>query len=683
MNKMAGSAPTAQTRPSTIDSKVLALLEESLARLDVLLEAALRAAEAAYGPAAAGDPFRGLYISPEETRRLLDRVPGKPPFGLDGSSGRVLPWLLASLPPESPLARLADRLGLSPFDLDILLVGLAPEIEPRYERLYAYLQDDVSRRRPGIDLALNLLCETSTQKLERQAHFEAGGPLLRHGLIHLFGDPNQAHPPLLAQFYRPDESILRLLLERSGLDGRLLPFASLRPPEAKLAFQDFTTPEQQALPELVRQAHDIGSTLLLDYDGQPGTGRYRAARLLAARTGLPLLRVDLARLHAQGGDQPSLLRLAVREAWLHRAMLYLTVDGLSFQDNTQDQVAWLVEALSAYPGVAILAGGSAWLDGEGGMNAGAPKLEVIRIPFLPPDYRARLVCWQSALKAAGLESARSLAPALAVRYHLTPGQITRAAEGARGQINLRIAALDFNLDQLAAAPSQMISPPDQGRVSPSGNSPGNSHGDSHEKTTTGQPAELNGLKVIPIQNIVPGDGSIPLGRNNPDPDGEAGRGAALGLIVRAELFEAARAQGRAHAQGIARIQDLADRIEPRFTWDDIILPPDSIAQLYEICQRALLTEQVLGSWGFSRKLSGGTGLVALFSGPSGTGKTMASRSSPVPSASMCSSSTCREWSASTSARPRRTSSRIFDAASAGNMVLFFDEADRCSVSAPR
>ena len=42
-----------------------------------------------------------------------------------------------------------------------LLIALAPEIDPRYERLYAYLQDDVTRKRPSIDLTLNLLPATS------------------------------------------------------------------------------------------------------------------------------------------------------------------------------------------------------------------------------------------------------------------------------------------------------------------------------------------------------------------------------------------------------------------------------------------------------------------------------------------------------------------------------------------
>ena len=56
----------------------------------------------------------------------------------------------------SPLSWLAQTFDLSSFDLDVILITLAPELDRRYERLYAYLQDNVSFRRPSVDLALNL-----------------------------------------------------------------------------------------------------------------------------------------------------------------------------------------------------------------------------------------------------------------------------------------------------------------------------------------------------------------------------------------------------------------------------------------------------------------------------------------------------------------------------------------------
>ena len=93
-----------------------------------------------------------------------------------------------------------------------MLIALAPELDLRYERLYAYLQDDVTRKRPSVDLALNLLCPSAAVKLARRMHFAPDAPLIRHGLLHLIPDPNHIQPPLLAHYLKLDEQIVRLLL---------------------------------------------------------------------------------------------------------------------------------------------------------------------------------------------------------------------------------------------------------------------------------------------------------------------------------------------------------------------------------------------------------------------------------------------------------------------------------------
>ena len=136
-----------------------------LGRLDRMLRAAVEQMLASLGPEAAADPFRGLYISRDDAARLLDAWPG-----YIASPGQ--PLLADDLTkaghrhdvaPE--LAWLAGAYGLSSFDLDIVLLALAPEVDLRYERVYAFLQDDVSRRWPTVDLALNLLCSTQEAKL--------------------------------------------------------------------------------------------------------------------------------------------------------------------------------------------------------------------------------------------------------------------------------------------------------------------------------------------------------------------------------------------------------------------------------------------------------------------------------------------------------------------------------------
>ncbi|MBY8854266.1 ATP-binding protein, partial [Saccharothrix sp. MB29] len=65
--------------------------------------------------------------------------------------------LAAPAPGAEPrLLRLARRFDLAPVDVEFLLIALAPDVDARFERLYAYLNDDVTRRRAVVGLALEL-----------------------------------------------------------------------------------------------------------------------------------------------------------------------------------------------------------------------------------------------------------------------------------------------------------------------------------------------------------------------------------------------------------------------------------------------------------------------------------------------------------------------------------------------
>lgn len=70
---------------------------------------------------------------------------------------------------------------------------------------------------------------------------------------------------------------------------------------------------------------------------------------------------------------------------------------------------------------------------------------------------------------------------------------------------------------------------------------------------------------------------------------------------------------------------LAKRVPTAFTWDDIILPETKIQALKNACYQVKYRDTVYGSWGFGGKFADGRGVRMLFSGPSGTGKTMAAQ----------------------------------------------------------
>ena len=186
-------------------------LRPALERLDGLLERSVAAARRSAGTEAPFDMFRGLHLGVEDVDRLMGQPPGEPGFGpAVGGNGEAAPRRGARLD------WLGRAFGLSPFDLDVVLVALGPHVDLKYERIYSYLQDDVTRRRPSVDLALNLLCTSPGEKLAQRAHFAAQAPLLRHGLIRLSAEPHQVDPPLLAMAIGLDEQVVDVLTGQGG-----------------------------------------------------------------------------------------------------------------------------------------------------------------------------------------------------------------------------------------------------------------------------------------------------------------------------------------------------------------------------------------------------------------------------------------------------------------------------------
>jgi hypothetical protein len=87
----------------------------------------------------------------------------------------------------------------------------------------------------------------------------------------------------------------------------------------------------------------------------------------------------------------------------------------------------------------------------------------------------------------------------------------------------------------------------------------------------------------------------------------------------AALFEACR---RVASPDLPRF---GRRVDPVFALDDVVLPPEQRAQLEEIVANVRYAPHVMQRWGFAEQLPYGRGVAALFSGPSGTGKTMAAQ----------------------------------------------------------
>jgi replication-associated recombination protein RarA len=135
------------------------------------------------------------------------------------------------------------------------------------------------------------------------------------------------------------------------------------------------------------------------------------------------------------------------------------------------------------------------------------------------------------------------------------------------------------------------------------------------------------------------------------------------------LFEAARAQSE------QSFGNLATKVETIHDWEDLVLPPNTLKQVKEVAAAAKYCHVVYTDWGFGRRIASGKGLKVLFSGASGTGKTMTAgviaKDLGLDMYKIDLSGIVSKYIGET----EKNLDRIFRTARAGNAILFFDEAD--------
>ena len=123
------------------------------------------------------------------------------------------------------------------------------------------------------------------------------------------------------------------------------------------------------------------------------------------------------------------------------------------------------------------------------------------------------------------------------------------------------------------------------------------------------------------------------------------------------------------------LEGLAQRVEPRARWEDLVLPDTQKSTLRELMMHVRHRRLVHQDWGFSSRYGRGMGLAALFSGPSGTGKTMAAE---ILAGELGLDLYQIDLAAIVSkyiGETEKNLKRIFDAAEQSSAVLLFDEAD--------
>jgi hypothetical protein len=238
------------------------------------------------------------------------------------------------IPTEERLDALVANAGLSALDAEILVAALAPDVDARFERLYGYLHDDVTRRRPSIGLALELAGMQPTDAAAR-ARFSSAAPLRKLGLLLV----DETDRPFLTRSLRVPDRVTAFLLGDDEPDPVVIRHLS---PTVDVG---------------VAQADVVAAALrdatLCYVRERPSTAGRATATAGVSEAGLQPLCVDVDRITSD--EIADLVTAVVREATLQRGGIVLgPVDALF------DRVPESIAALTACGVPLVLFGGVPW-----------------------------------------------------------------------------------------------------------------------------------------------------------------------------------------------------------------------------------------------------------------------------------------------------------------------------------
>lgn len=541
------------------------------------------------------DDMRGLYITDEQVDGLLasqaEQESGEVAQAtteirmLTAAIGRMRQEIDARLQAsqEVPLLRLAKLFALTPFECQVLVLSVAVELDLRYETLYAYAQNDVTKKQPGIDLALKLFCADFTEYVTQLDSFASDAPLIRHQLVHVFDYATTHEAAFPSRFLKADQRIVDYLLEREKVDRRLQTFTRVEMPAVQWSELVVADKLCAMLPQVARLSETDGIVVVLH--GPTGADKQRIAEAVCTALKRPLLLADVRRMPHNEQERQMLLMLLRREARLRGAGLYLAHSEVLLAD---EQTKRIMEAvIDTRDGCSTESSGFPLLLGcevPCQLADVWPERQVIALDVALPDFPQRLHYWQEAWQAYGVSSLTDKEETMLASQLFLSGRQIHAA--------VRNAVLQKKL-----------------------------------------------------------------------------QGGRQDVLSSDDLSLAARQQLHHH------LSQFAQKVELLYTWDDIVLPSRTLQQLHDIWTAVAYHHIVFAEWGFERKFAGGKGVTALFSGTSGTGKTMA--------ASIIARELKRDLYTIDLANvvskyigeTEKNLGHIFDEAQASNAILFFDEAD--------
>ena len=321
-----------------------------------------------------------------------------------------------------PMRQLIDDFGLSPLAVDILWLAVGAELDGGIRQSIGFLQNDLTRQHPDLELAASLFCEGPRARAMARWELAPDAPLFRFGLLVLPRDHLADDCTVLRMPLRPSRRLVDFLLGDMAVDPVLRRAARIDrcpPGTSPLEWLILSDDERRRFGELVARAGSMaraGQPPVVIVHGPTGVGKSVLAWAIGQQVSRTALRIDIATLprHAELGLE-SLWQRIVRESRLQRAMLL--VEGA--EQCSTEELAEIGRALDRDPGLPVVFESRAPVI----LSTRRPQL---RAECLLPGHAERALMWQRELGRRDLPV--SLAGGLAAKYRISGGAIVRSLD---------------------------------------------------------------------------------------------------------------------------------------------------------------------------------------------------------------------------------------------------------------
>lgn len=470
---------------------------------------------------------------------------------------------------------LKEHFQLDELDFRVLFVLLAPHLNKKYMKLYAYLQDDLSKQYVSLDLLISLCARTSTEvQLLYERYYYLNGT---YAMLYEEGEKQgllfQEGSILIKPIHLKQRVIQFLLLDshaefRYPYEVKVFQLASLHSSQIRLQVD---LDIQQKMRHIVDTYS--GQTLIFCLIGTTGSGKTLHSKILAKFAGKSMLQVDSSTLPLIRSEcHQAILDLFLDATLTNSILVFDRIEKLQ-----TPSLVWLQSLFEQFQGIICLHSEQPIT-----FQQTFSPIQFFSYHIDIPDIDNRASLWKY-FASTRLPIEPSQALELANKFQFSPGQIEMAiqlAEQSKIQENMMESKRDISL--IHAAAYRVIH-----------------HG----------------------------------------------------------------------------LDEKANKLKISWSWDDLILPSDVLQLLQQACYRINNRYTVMQNWGFSRLLPYGRGVSMLFTGPPGTGKTMAASVMAKQLQSELYRVDLTRIVSKYIGETEKNLAEVFDRAKLSGAILFFDEAD--------